>query len=119
MLTEQEFNAAVQRRLDMVYRIALNALNTSADAEDAARTAMLRLWQADTAFENDDHPRHWLVRVKVNVCRDMLRTPWRRHAVSLESCAEPVFRDQENRGLFQGGHGIACQISPPAIPLLL
>lgn len=43
-MTEQEFNQAAQRYLDMVYRIALNALRRPADAEDAAQTVMLRLW---------------------------------------------------------------------------
>ena len=50
MLTEQKFNAAAERHLDMVYRIALNCLRVSADAEDAAQTVMLRLWQTDAAF---------------------------------------------------------------------
>ena len=36
MLTEQEFNAAAEQHLNMVYRIALNAMKTPADAEDAA-----------------------------------------------------------------------------------
>ena len=101
MLTEQEFNAAAEQHLNMVYRIALNAVKTPADAEDAAQTAMLRLWQTDTVFENDDHLRNWLVRVTVNVCRDMLRTPWRRHTVTLESCAEPVFAEPESTDLFR------------------
>ena len=66
-MTEQEFNQAAQRYLDMVYRIALNALRRPADAEDAAQTVMLRLWQTQEAFEGEDHLRHWLVRVTVNV----------------------------------------------------
>ena len=101
MLTEQEFQAAMERHLDTVYRVALNAVRIPMDAEDAAQTVMLRLWQADTVFENDDHLRHWLIRVTVNVCRDLLRAPWRRRMVSLESCAEPVFRDTEKASLFQ------------------
>jgi len=101
MLTEQEFQAAMERHLDTVYRVALNAVRIPTDAEDAAQTVMLRLWQADIVFENDDHLRHWLIRVTVNVCRDLLRAPWRRRMVSLESCAEPVFRDTEKEPLFQ------------------
>ena len=101
MLTEQEFQAAMERHLDTVYRVALNAVRTPVDAEDAVQTAMLRLWQTDTVFENDDHLRHWLIRVTVNVCRDFLRAPWRRCMVSLESCAEPMFRDTEKESLFR------------------
>lgn len=49
-MTEQEFNRAAERHLDMVYRIALNWLKRPADAEDAAQNVMLRLWRTDAAF---------------------------------------------------------------------
>ena len=42
-MTEQVFQEAAERYLDMVYRLALNCLRSPADAEDAAQTAMLRL----------------------------------------------------------------------------
>ena len=100
MATQQEFTTAVERHLDMVYRIALNYLRVPADAEDAAQEAMLRLWKTDTDFESDDHLRHWLVRVCVNVCRDFLRSSWRRRTVSLEACAEPVFHDPARQTLW-------------------
>ena len=35
MLTEQDYTAAAERHLDMVYRVALNWLRSPADAEDA------------------------------------------------------------------------------------
>ena len=49
-MTEKEFTAAAEQHLDMVYRIALNCLRNPADAEDAAQTAMLRLWRSGQAF---------------------------------------------------------------------
>ena len=54
-MTEQEFNRAAERHLDMVYRIALNWLKRPADAEDAAQNVMLRLWRTDAAFAGEDH----------------------------------------------------------------
>ena len=99
-MTEQEFNQAAQRYLDMVYRIALNALRRPADAEDAAQTVMLRLWQTQEAFEGEDHLRHWLVRVTVNVCRDLTRSAWYRRIVPLERCPEPTFSAPEEGRLY-------------------
>lgn len=46
MLTEQEFHAATERYLDMVYRVALNAVKKPVDAEDVAQSVMLRLRQS-------------------------------------------------------------------------
>ena len=53
-MTEKAFEDAVERYLDLVYRLALNCLRNPADAEDAAQTAMLRLWQSGSVFPNDD-----------------------------------------------------------------
>ena len=100
-MTEQAFTAAAEQHLDMVYRIALNCLRVPADAEDAAQTVLLRLWQSDTEFAGGEHLRYWLARVTVNVCRDMARSPWRRRTVSLEACREPVFQDPEHRELYE------------------
>lgn len=101
MLTEQEFHRAAERYLDMVYRIALNYFRHPQDAEDAAQEAMLRLWRADTDFEGEDHLRHFLVRVTLNVCRDFSRSPWRKRTVPLESCREPAFSTPERWELYQ------------------
>lgn len=100
-MTEQEFNRAAERHLDMVYRIALNWLKRPADAEDAAQNVMLRLWRTDAAFAGEDHLRHWLARVAVNECKRIACRPWRSRTVSLESCAEPAFEDRARRELYQ------------------
>ena len=100
-MTEQAFTAAAERHLDMVYRIALNYFRVPADAEDAAQTVMLRLWQSDGDFADDDHLRYWLVRVTLNVCRDVSRSFWRRRTVPLESCREPALDDSDHQRLYQ------------------
>lgn len=83
MQSEQEFNRAVEQYLNMVYRIALNWFGSVHDAEDAAQEVMLRLWKNTSGFEGDAHLRHWLVRVTINVCKDLSRAPWRLHSVPL------------------------------------
>lgn len=101
MMTEQQFTDAVERYLDMVYRIALNWFRNPADAEDAAQNAMLRLWRTDTEFQGEDHLRHWLVRVTLNECKRMSAHPWRRRTVPLDQCPEPVFSDPAQQTLYQ------------------
>ena len=101
MMTEQHFTDAVERYLDMVYRIALNWFRNPADAEDAAQNAMLRLWRTDTEFQGEDHLRHWLVRVTLNECKRMSAHPWRRRTVPLDQCPEPVFSDPARQTLYQ------------------
>ena len=101
MLTEQEFQKAAERYLDMVYRIALNYFRSPQDAEDAAQEAMLRLWRAEVSFTGEEHLRFWLARVAVNVCRDMSRNPWRTRTVALEHCPEPSFAEPGQSALYE------------------
>ena len=100
-MTDREFTAAAERHLDLVYRVALNCLRNPADAEDAAQTAMLRLWQSGASFPDDDQLRYWLVRVTVNVCKDALRSPWRRRMVPMDSCREPAFDSSDHHQLYR------------------
>ena len=115
-MTEQDFTQAVETHLDMVYRIALNALRVPADAEDAAQEVMLRLWRTETAFESGDHLRYWLARVSVHVCRDLATSAWRRRTVSLENCREPAFSTPERENLF---HAVMALPGKYRLPLYL
>lgn len=102
MLTEQEFQQAADRYLDMAYRLALNWLRNPTDAEDAVQNAMLRLWRTDTDFRGEDHIRHWLVRVTINECKRIALHPWRRRSVPLEAAdTVPAFDDPHKGELFR------------------
>ena len=94
------FEHAAVRYQNMVYRIALHYFGNSQDAEDAVQEVFLRLYTAEKSFESPEHLRRWLIRVTVNVCRDVLRSPWRRRRVSLEELPEePVFDQPEQAAL--------------------
>ena len=96
------FEHAAVRYQNMVYRIALHYFGNSQDAEDAVQEVFLRLYTAEKSFESPDHLRRWLIRVTVNVCRDVLRSPWRRRRVSLEELPEePVFDQPEQAALYR------------------
>ena len=45
-------------------------------AEDAAQETFLRAWRHLGAFRRESSEKTWLMRIAMNVCRDMLRTSW-------------------------------------------
>ena len=101
MLTGAEFNEAAERYLNMVYRIALNWFGNVPDAGGAAQEVMLRLWRSGPPPGEEERLRYWLARVSVNVCKDLSRTPWRLHTVSLEEAAEPLAPEPEDRQVLE------------------
>lgn len=73
--------SAVERWGDTVLRLATSRMGGIADAEDVFQTVFMRLLQAGEAFEDDDHLKAWLLRVTINCCNDVHRSPWlKRHA---------------------------------------
>lgn len=101
-MEKEMFNSAARQYQDMVYRVALHAFGSPQDAEDAVQEVFLRLYTWEKPFEGPDHLRRWLIRVTVNVCRDALKSPWRRRRVPLEELPEtPVFDRPEQGELYR------------------
>ena len=78
MMNESRFTALAEKYMDMVYRIALNALGSVADAEDVTQNVMVRLYRADPDFESEEHAKRWLVRVAVNESKRLVGLPWKK-----------------------------------------
>ena len=78
MLTNEQYTCLVQKYIDTVFRIALNYLKNRTDAEDVCQNVFLALLTEKKDFQSDDHLRNWLIRVAINECKKMLRSPWRK-----------------------------------------
>lgn len=73
---------------DMLYRIAFSYMGNRSDAEDSVQEVYIRLLQKTPEFENEDHERAWLIRVLVNICKDMLKSAWNNRTVGLQNISE-------------------------------
>ena len=89
------------RYKDTVFRVALNALGSPQDADDIVQETLLRLLERTKPFESEAHAKSWLIRVALNLSKNVLRSPWRRRSVPLEDAAEqPVFDTPEQGELY-------------------
>ena len=90
------FEAAVDQYGDMIFRLAYSYLQNRADAEDVMQETLLKLFVAaeKQPFDSPEHERYWVVRVAVNECRRLLRSPWRRRTGPLEEVPETAVFDQ-------------------------
>lgn len=96
------FTAAARRYQNTVYRTALHALGSPQDADDAVQEVFLRLFRYQQSFESEEHLRRWLLRVTVNYCRDVLKSPWRKRRISWEELPEtPVFDKPRQAALYR------------------
>ena len=105
-LTDAEFETAVEQYGDTVFRLAYSYLKNRADAEDVMQETLLKLYLARKPFQSPEHERHWVVRVAVNECRKLLRSPWRRRTGPLEEADAPVFDTPEQSEVFRQVMGL-------------
>lgn len=54
------------------------------DSEDIFQTVYLKYVLSSVSFESEDHEKAWFIRVTINACKDLLKSFFRSHMVSLE-----------------------------------
>ena len=89
MRTEQEVNRAVEQYADMILRLCTVSLKNVQDAEDVLQTVFLKYALSREVFQSAEHEKAWLIRVASNQCKDVLKSFFRRHTVSLEEAELP------------------------------
>ncbi len=77
-MNREEYVGAVNLYSDMVYRIALNDCKSVEDAEDVMQNVFLKLYQCGKQFEDEEYRKRWLIRVTLNECHSLFRSPWKK-----------------------------------------
>ena len=77
-MTEEQFTPLAQRYMDTVYRVAYSYLRSPSDADDVTQDVLIQLYKTDTPFRDGEHLKRWLIRVTVNRCKNIFRSPWHR-----------------------------------------
>ena len=61
-----------------MYRLAYSYVRNREDAEDIVQDAFVKLYCCEIAFETEQNTKAWLIRVTINLCKDMLKSSSRR-----------------------------------------
>ena len=86
---------------DRLLRLAYSILNSVPDAQDVCQEVLLKRLEYPGAFENEKHEQAWMVRVTVNACKNVRRSPWRTRTVGLDAVAEPAAFQPEEGGVLE------------------
>ena len=100
-MSKEEFTAFAEKYMDTIYRVAYSWTKNSDDANDVTQDVLIQLYKTTKEFESDSHLKNWLIRVTVNQCKMLFRSPWRK-AEDLETYAETLgFEEQAHSDLFE------------------
>ena len=109
MRKEAEVNRALELYADTVRRICFMYLKNDADVEDVFQEVFLKYLLHPSSFESDAHEKAWLIRVAINVCKDVLKSFFRRRVRSLEEInTEPFYMQEEEKELLE----VVLQLPP-------
>lgn len=102
MRSEQEVNRAIERYSNTVRRLCIIHLKNEADTEDIFQTVFLKYVLSSVSFESEEHEKAWLIRVTINACKDLIRSFFRSHTVSLDEVMEqPALLPPDNREVLE------------------
>ena len=100
MFTNEQYTCLVKKYINTVFRIALNYLKNKADAEDICQNVFLALLTEKKDFRSDDHIKNWLIRVAINECKKVLRSPWHRRESMDDHIPSVPFADSQHSDLY-------------------
>ena len=83
----------IREHSNMVYKIAFLMLKNQEDAEEVYQDTFIKLYENFRKMKNDEHMKHWLIRVTINNCKMLMRKRKRENLVELD---ENVLVDDAN-----------------------
>ena len=75
-MSKEEFTAFAEKYMDTIYRVAYSWTKNSDDANDVTQDVLLQLYKTTKEFTSDSHLKNWLIKVTVNQCKMLFRSPW-------------------------------------------
>ena len=98
-LDRAEAERLVETYSDLILRLSYTYLKSTEDAQDICQSVFLKLLQPPRSFGSPEHERAWIIRAAVNLCKDHLKSRWRRSTVGLEAAGEVPAPAAEEGGL--------------------
>ena len=86
--TKERLEQIFRDYYQLIYRVAFSQVKNHADAEDITQEVFLKIIRHDE--------RAWIVRVTINLCRDLLKSKWHKTSVSMEEVSEAQRGSCEN-----------------------
>ena len=75
---ERALVLAMEKYKHRLFRLAVSCLKRQADAEDILQEVFLKYYRFAPDFADAEHEKAWLIRVTVNACISLMRSPWRK-----------------------------------------
>ena len=83
-----EVERLVETYSDLILRLSYSYLKSTEDAKDICQTVFLKLLEKPRTFAAPEHERAWIIRTAANICKDVLKSHWRRTTVDMDAAGD-------------------------------
>jgi RNA polymerase sigma-70 factor (ECF subfamily) len=87
-MTHEQLNSDVRSYRSTVYRLAFGCTGSRFDADDITQEVFLRLFKYEKPFSSDEHKKAFLLRVTINLCKNLHKSAWLRKRGELDENAK-------------------------------
>ena len=98
MQRENKIKEIIEKYSDMVYRIALTRCGCIENAEDIFQDVFIKLSEKMPNFESEEHEKAWLIRVTINLTKNMNNSSWNKKVITLDE--NITFETKEESDVF-------------------
>lgn len=98
MQREINMKQIIDEYADMVYRIALTRCRCIENAEDVFQEVFMRFSIKSPKFESKEYEKAWLIRVTINLTKNVRESAWNRKVVRLDESI--VFNTKEENDVY-------------------
>lgn len=99
-MSNEEFVTYAEKYMDSIYRFAYSWTKNPDDANDVTQDVLIQLYKTTKEFESDSHMKNWLMKVTVNRCKMIFRSPWSK-LEDIENYGETLgFEEETHLDLF-------------------
>lgn len=70
------YDEIADKYIDTIYRLALSRTKSHSYAEDITQDVFVKLMSANKKFDSEEHLKAWLLRVTINLTKDLFASSW-------------------------------------------
>lgn len=115
---EKEIQRLMDDYGDDVLRTSYMYLKDLQNAEDAFQEVFIRVFNKFESFKGESSEKTWIIRITINVCKDMLRSSWLKKVLLTDKLKEKntiigidnkIIKEEENKILFEEVMSLSCR----------
>ena len=92
----------INRYQDRLFATSFSICRSAEDAEDIVQDTIIKYHQSNKDFESEEHIRAWLIRVCINLSKNLVLSFWNRNRMPWEEYMENLhFAEESDKNLFE------------------